>query len=228
MGSTPRFVLRWPDLTDAPNGPAQLQTLAGDTEAWLCRAFPCTSSTRPTGVADGFMVRESDTGNTMVWTGSAWAQVSAATGGGGGGTPAIGTVSATYAATSAQSIPSGSDVVVAFGVAQVAASEVTRSTSGAGHAFTLAQTRLWIITATLRFAQNGTGGRTFELRAGSAVLAKAGADAPVNTPYTASLSVARQLAAGTVITAVARHNASSSLALDPSSGDYVHIDIAGI
>ena len=103
-----------------------------------------------------------------------------------------------------------------------------RSTSGAGHAFTLAQTRLWIITATLRFAQNGTGGRTFELRAGSAVLAKAGADAPVNTPYTASLSVARQLAAGTVITAVARHNAGSSVALDPSSGDYVHIDIAGI
>lgn len=30
MGATTRFGLRFPELTDAPNGPAQMQTLAGD------------------------------------------------------------------------------------------------------------------------------------------------------------------------------------------------------
>lgn len=233
MGSTPRFTLHYPDLTDSPNGPAQLQQLAEDAEAWLCRAFPCTSSSRPSGISEGFLIRESDTGNVMVWTGSAWAQIAGAVtggggGGGGGGTTTIGTVSATYAATSAQSISAGSDVIVAFGVAQTTDSSVTRGTSGAGHSFTLNQTRLWTISATLRFAQNGTGGRTFELRAGTTVLAKEGADAPVNTPYTANLSCTRVLPSGTLITAVARHNSSSSLALEPNSGQYVHIDLAGV
>jgi hypothetical protein len=41
-------------------------------------------------------------------------------GGGGGGTSPISTVSATFAATAAQSISTGADVVVAFGVEQVA------------------------------------------------------------------------------------------------------------
>lgn len=229
MGSTSRFVLRWPELTDAPNGPAQLQALAGDTETWLCRAFPCTSTTRPSSVDAGFLVRESDTGNVMVWSGSAWAQVNGTGGGGGGGTSLISTASATYAATSAQSIPSGADTVVAFGVEQVADSTVTRSTSGAGHKFTLAQSRLWVVSFTGRFPTHAdTGGRTFEIRAGSTVLAKAGAQTPTDNAWTANLSVARRLAAGTVITVVARHSAGTSLALEPAGGDYLHIDLAGI
>lgn len=231
MGSTSRFTLHYPDLTDAPNGPAQLQQLAEDAETWLCRAFPCTSSTRPSGVADGFLVREADTGNVMVWTGAAWAQVSGAVssgGGGGGGGTTIGTVSATYSASTAQPIATGSDVVVAFGVAQVTDSSVTRATSGAGHTFTLGQTRLWTVSATLRFAQNAVGGRTFELRAGTTVLAKASGPQDTDAPYTANLSCTRKLTAGTVITAIARHNSTSSLALEPNSGQYVHIDLAGV
>jgi hypothetical protein len=230
MGSTTRFGLRWPELTDAPNGPAQLQTLAQDSDGWLCRAYRCTSSTRPTGVPDDFLIRESDTGNLYVWTGSAWSQIAGSvSSGGGGGEPAIGTVSATYAATSAQPIATGTDVVVAFGQATTTSSEVTRSTFGAGHQFTLGQTRLWIVSATLRFSQNASGGRTFELRTGSGtVLAKESGPQNQDAPYTANLTCARALPSGTKVHAIARHNAGTSLALEPSSGDYVHIDIAGI
>ncbi len=229
MGATSRFALRYPELTDAPNGPAQMSALASDVEGWLARAFRCTSSTRPSSPPNDMIIRETDTGNIMIWTGSAWAQVSAPVGGGTGGLPAIGTVSATYAATSAQPIASGLDTVVAFGVASVTNSEVTRSTFGAGHQFTLTTARLWIVTATVRFAQNASGGRTFEIRTGAgAVLAKESGPQNQDAPYTANLTVARALAANTTVHVIARHNAGTSLSLEPSGGDWVHIDIAGI
>lgn len=232
MGSTSRFGLGYPDLTDAPNGPAQIQELASDVDGWLCRAFRCTSSTRPSGVPNDFLIRESDTGNVYIWTGSAWSQVNGAAaggGGGGGGTTTISTVSATYAATSAQSIPAEQDVVVAFGVEQTADPLVTRSTSGAGHRFTLGQTRLWIVTATCRFAQNAVGGRTFEIATTSgAILAKSSGPVNADAPWSTSLSVARRFPAGTSIQVRARHNSTSSVLLEPGGGDYVHIDIAGV
>jgi hypothetical protein len=235
LGTTSRFGLHYPDLTDAPHGPAQLQQLADDADTWLCRAFRCTSTTRPAGVPDDFIIRESDTGNIMIWTGSTWAQingtVSSGGGGGGtgGGTSLISTISATYAATSAQTIPTSTDTVVAFGVEQVADSAVTRSTSGSGHRFTLAQNRLWTVSFTGRFPTNtDTGGRTFEIRAGSTVLAKAGTQTPTDNAWTANLSVTRKLAAGTAITVIARHSAGTSLPLEPSGGSYLHIDIAGV
>jgi hypothetical protein len=228
LGTTARFGLRYPELTDAPNGPEQIRALAEDTDTRLSRAFRCTSSTRPTGVPNDFIIRESDTGSVLIWTGSAWAQIAGAVGGGGGGTGATGTVSATYAATAAQSVPNSTDTTIAFGVQLVADNAVTRSTSGPGHKFTLTQTRLWVITATLRFSQNSVGGRTFELRAGSTVLAKASAAINADGPYTACLAIARKLTSGTEITAVGRHNAGISLALEPAGGDYVHIDLAGV
>lgn len=232
MGTTSRFGLRYPTLTDSPNGPAQVQQVADDVDGWLSRVFRCTSSTRPSGVPNDFLIRESDTGNVLIWTGSAWSQVNGGTttgGGGGGSTSLLSTVSATYAATAAQSIPSGADTVVAFGVEQSADPGVTRSTSGAGHKFTVAQTRLWVITATLRFAENATGGRRFDLVTGSgAVLSSA--SGPINSagPWTVTLSVARKLTAGTTVQVVARHNATAAVPLEPSGGSYCHIDIAGI
>jgi hypothetical protein len=230
LGSTSLFGLDYPDLTDAPNGPAQIQQLAEDTNGWLCRAFPCTSASRPTGVGTGFLIRESDTGSVLIWTGSAWAAVAGTVsgGGGGGGTSTISTVSATYAATAAQSIAPTTDVVVAFGVEQTADPLVTRSTNGAGHKFTLAQTRLWTVTATVRFAAATGGGRTFELRTGAgAVLAKFG-DPVVDGPYTRTLPATRRLAAGTTVHVIARHDAAAAISLEPQSGDFCHIDIAGV
>lgn len=229
MGSTSLFGLNYPDLTDAPNGPAQMQQLAEDVDGRLARAVQCTSSTRPT-VTDGrpLIIRESDTGSVLIWTGSAWAAVATVTGGGGGGTSTIATVSATYAATAAQSIAPTTDVVVAFGVEQAADPLVTRSTNGAGHKFTLAQTRLWTVTATVRFAAATGGGRTFELRTGAgAVLAKFG-DPVVDGPYTRTLPATRRLPAGTTVHVIARHDAAAAISLEPQSGDFCHIDIAGV
>lgn len=232
MGSTSRFTLTYPELTDAPNGPAQLQELANDVDGWLCRAYRCTSTTRPASPPDDFIIRESDTGNLLIWTGSGWAPITGTVttgGGGGGGTSLISTISSTFAATTTQTIPDSTDTVVAFGVEQQADPGVTRSTSGAGHKFTLSQTRLWIISATVRFAAHSdTGGRTVELRAGSTILAKEGEGDPAAPAWTRSLSVARKLPAGTAITVVVRHDAGTSLALEPASGSYVHIDIAGV
>jgi len=230
MGTTPRFILRYPELTDAPNGPIQFSTMATDTENWLSRVYRCTSSTRPTGVPDDFLIRESDTGNLYIWTGSAWAQISGAVSGGGseGGTGAIGTVSATYTANSAQPIPHNADTTVAFGVDGPTDSAVTKSTSGAGHKFTLNQTRLWTITATVRYTENGSGGRAVDIRTGSTLLAKGGSQSSSTNPYTVNLACARRLSAGTQISVVAWQNSGGSLALDPNSGNTVHIDIAGV
>lgn len=235
MGTT-RFGLHYPELTDAPNGPAQIQQLAGDTDGLLYRAFPCTDTTRPTLTTGdrGFLADVGDLGTLERWDGSAWKVIANTTstgsggGGTGGGTTTIGTVGATYAASAAQAISNSTDVVVAFGVAQATDSAVTRNTSGGGHSFTLNQTRLWTVSATLRFAQNATGGRTFELRAGSTILAKASGPQNQDAPYTANLSVTRKLTSGTVITAIARHNAGTGLALEPNGGNYVHIDLGGV
>lgn len=232
MGATTRFGLHSPELTDAPNGPSQMAQLASDVDGWLCRAYRCTSSTRPTGVPDEFLIRESDTGNVYIWNGSAWqliSQVVGSGGSGGGGTGAVGTVSTTYMATAAQPIPVGVDTVVAFGVDVATDAAVVKSTSGPGHKFTLQQSRLWTISATLRFVLNGVGSRTFELRAGSTVIAKTGMQASSANAYTTNLCVARKFNAGTDITAIARHDATgASLALETQGGNSVHIDLAGV
>jgi hypothetical protein len=236
LGSTPRFGLSYPELTDAPNGPEQIKALAEDVDARLSRLYRVPAGqSRPTDeVGTSFLIWDDAANAAFRWDGSAWQPFPAATaggggGGGGGGTSLLSTVSATFAATATQSIPPNTDTVVAFGVEQAADPAVTRSTSGAGHKFTLSQTRLWIVAATIRFAAHSdTGGRTVELRAGATVLAKQGEGDPAEPAWTRSLSVPRKLPAGTVITVVVRHDADTALSLEPASGSYVHIDIAGV
>lgn len=236
MGSTSRFGLPSPDQTDAPNGPEQIGALATAVDGKLARAFPCTSTTKPTGLttADrGFLVDVGDLARIERWDGSAWQVVGPTTvtggGGGGGGTTTLSTVSATYAGSAAQPVSTETDVVVAFPTVLVADGAVTRNTAGAGHSFTLTQTRLWLLSTTVRFAEHSdTGGRTVEIRAGTTILAKEGEGDPAAPAWTRSLSVARKLTAATVITVVVRHDAGTSLALEPNNGQYVHIDLAGV
>jgi hypothetical protein len=137
-------------------------------------------------------------------------------------------VSTTATATSAQPIPNNVDTVVAFGVDAVTSTEVVKSTSGAGHKFTLGQTRLWTITATVRFPENGVGGRAVDIRSGSTLLAKGGSQSSATNPYTVNLACTRRLAAGAQISVVAWQNSGGSLALDAGGGNTVHIDIAGV
>lgn len=165
MGTTSRFALRYPALTDAPNGPQALQFLAEDVDGWAARAFPCTSGTRPTGVGDGFLIRETDTGKWLGWTGAAWVELADTGGGGGGGSGSFPTpVEGQWRASSNQSLAHNTDTVLAFGTTETASSVVTRATQGSGHKFTLLEAGTYAVTATVRFASGATGSRFIELR----------------------------------------------------------------
>jgi hypothetical protein len=94
---------------------------------------------------------------------------------------------------------------------------------------TLTATGTYVVAGgTGRFADATGGGRTFEIRTGSgAVLAKEG-DPVIDGPYTKNLAVSRRLPAATSVQVIARHNSAAAVLLEPQSGDYVHIDIAGV
>jgi hypothetical protein len=134
-----------------------------------------------------------------------------------------------YEASAAQPISTGVDTVVAFGVQQVADPEVVRSNQGAGHQFTLQATRVWTVTVTARFAQNASGGRTFELRnSAGKVLAKESGPVDTDAPWTANLAVSRRMPINTAVHVIARHNAGTGISLEPNNGDTCHIDITGV
>lgn len=67
--------LRYPTLTDPPNGPVATQQLAEEVHGWLGYAYPCTSATRPTN-KPGLIIYESDTDLLYVGDGSAWSLLS--------------------------------------------------------------------------------------------------------------------------------------------------------
>lgn len=147
-------------------------------------------------------------------------------GGGGGGS----TASATFSAgTTAQSIPNAADTVVAFGTEVDGDPLVTRSTSDAGHKFTLGASRIWAISTTVRYANHGAGGeKAVSLRTtGGVTLAHAGG-AAAGIPATYPLSCTRYLASGTEIIVVCYQGTGGSRTLEPNAGAWVHIDFAAI
>ncbi len=154
MGSTTRFTLPWPELTDAPNGPVAFQNLATATEGWLARAIPCTSGTRPASPPTGMAILESDTGAYLLWNGTAWIAPPAAS-------SATTTAEARYGASSAQTIPSSTLTPVAFGTAEVTSANVTRTVTGSGHKFALALTGRWGVDLSVRFAANAAVGERY-------------------------------------------------------------------
>jgi len=220
MPTTTRAALRYPALTDPDNVPGDLATLAGDVDGQLYRALPCTSSTRPTGVPDGFLIRETDTGNVMVYNaaGTTWVQV----GGGGGGGSAYAAVEGWWRATSVQSIGT-SDTVVAFGVQEVASAIVTRATSGPGHKFILGESGMYYIQATVRFAA-GTGGRRFaEIRDAAQATRFGSSSESVSTgdPSTLSPQAMKRFTAGAEVVVIATQTGQGTLALEPEGSAIV-------
>ncbi|MHA6626875.1 hypothetical protein ACU61A_15680 [Pseudonocardia sichuanensis] len=233
MATTMRNGLRYPVLTDAPNGPQQIRNLAEDTEGWLHRAYPCLSTERPVGVGDGFMIRETDTAKLYIWNGTAapsgaWEQLARiADLGATPGAPGQPGAAATYSATTTQTVDDETDAAVAFGTAITTHELVTRAGHEDGHKFALGESGIWAITATVRWARASDGGRTFELRTVSGVvLAKQGAGTEENAPWTANLSVVRRLASGTEVYVWARQDSGSDLAIEHGGGSYCHIDLA--
>lgn len=173
MATTPRFGLHYQTLTDAPDGAALGALLAEDVDTWLCRDYPVADTAARVAlsgsVPTGFRVFVQDDGSTWRWSGAAWVDLTAITssgggGEGGGGSTTSGAVPGKWRASSNQSLSNGVDTVLAFGNTETSSSVVTRATSGSGHKFTLAQTRIYAITCTCRIVPGAVGSRFLELR----------------------------------------------------------------
>jgi hypothetical protein len=219
-------------MNDAPNVPQDIGFLATDVETWLCRAFPCTATTRPTGVADGFLIRETDTGNLMMYNagGSAWVQV-AGSAGGGGGTTGGGelAIPGRWRASGTQSLPNGVDTVVGFGTTDNSSSVVTRATSGPGHKFTLTEAGVFTITATVRIEAGAAGSRFLELRnsAQSAMFVAVG-DQGGPAAATRHFSITDKFSVNQELVVVATQSSGATLNTEPGSLGRVRLSIVKI
>lgn len=229
MGTTTRFGLRYPTLTEAPNVPLDMQELATDVDGWLARALPCLSTARPASPAQGLLIFETDTGLLMIWDGDSWNAIvtPAAGGGGGGGT----TAHAQFSAAAAQSVATG-NVACAFGTTDTASTAVTRATSGAGHQFTLNTSSIWAISATARYAStSATGERYAGIHlpgaSGGTPLAGSGSNPPTNNPTTLNVAVTRYFASGTAVIVNLFNGTGSTRVLEPGTGGgWVRINFA--
>lgn len=162
MPETPIYGLSYPDPADAPDGPLAFQTLAEDVEGWLSRAWPCTSSTRPSSPPEGLIIRESDTGAVYIASDSGqWIPIG--TGASGSGS----TSAARYSASTNQSVPHNVDVAILFGSADRTSPEVTRvsyrpdNSQPYGHGFTLNVSGIWTLSTTVRFATSDRDGERY-------------------------------------------------------------------
>lgn len=226
MTTTNRFGLRYPAGADAFDIPTDMGELATDVDGWLSRAFPCLSTARPTGIADGFIIRETDTGLWWGYNGTTWVSLGASGGDGGA------VLDHAQFSGSAQSIPHATNTPVAFGTTDTASAVVTRQTRGAGHQFVLGRTGLWSITATVRYATTAAVGERYAgIHTGSGggdPLAGDGKAVPSGNPVTCSPSLAaRWFTSGSIVFVNAYQGTGGSRNLEPhGSGGWVRINLA--
>jgi hypothetical protein len=227
MPTTPRFALRYPAQSDAPNVPVDMQELASDVEGQLARAFPCLSTARPASPPLGMLIFETDTSLILIWDGDSWNTVVAPAGGGGGGT----TAHAQFSAASAQSVPNAANATCAFGTTDTSSALVTRASRGAGHQFTLGASGIWVITGTTRYASAAvTGERYAGLHTGASEgspLAGQGQSPPSGNPVTNNFGVAKSFASGAVVFVNLYQSTGGARLLEPhASGGWVRINFA--
>lgn len=74
MPNTTYLGLPYPQLSNAPNVPQDMQNLAAGADSKLSGVILCTSSTRPTA-REGATIYETDTDRYAKYTGSAWEYV---------------------------------------------------------------------------------------------------------------------------------------------------------
>jgi hypothetical protein len=214
MPNTTRFTLPYPSPLDAPNGPLALQSLAEAAEGWLARAIPCTSDARPGTPPAGMLIRETDTGLWLGWTGTEWEPL---TGGAGESTT---TGEAQFAASAAQSISSGSLRTVAFGNEQVSSPLVVRAARSTGHEFALTVGGRWAVDATIRYAwvfQDGERYAGLYSGASSVPIVSTG-QAGGDAPDTLTFSCVRRFTAGTVLYVGTSQATGGGRILEPGPG----------
>lgn len=222
MGQTARDALPYPEATDEVDVPTDMAELAVAVENELHTAYPCLSTARPTGVGDGFIIRETDTGLWWGYNGTTWVGLSAGTGGGGS--------TASYrahAGTSAQGVGTGS-VATAFGTEADPDPLVTRVAYLAGHKFVLGAAGIWAINSTVRVASTSVAGE-FSLDlieiAGDRSLDIDGGRRE-GLPRSLSVHATEYLPAGTELFVKMFNGTGSTRTLEPDSGNWVHFSAA--
>lgn len=229
MGTTPRFGLRYQELADEPNGPVLGQNLAQDVEGWLARAYRCTSLTRPPTPTNDMIIRETDTGDVRVWTGSTWAIIGGASGGGGFGTGDA--LWARFTALSDQSIPTGVDTPAAFG-GDEGALGIVRETKGVGHRFKATVSGLYQIDVTIRYAATASPGERYaglHLDATGFPITGAGGNPQGSSPVTLSFGQAVDLIPTRYVYVNAYQGTGSARLFERGSGSgWVNIKFARI
>lgn len=206
--------LPFPGPTDPPNPPGDIQLLAEATRDRLFRGFPCTESTKPTGLGTGdrgFLIDNGTTGNIERWTGTTW-QVIGGAGGGGGSFTAV---EGQWTPSSAQSIAT-TDTVLAFGNQEIApGSLITRTASGAGHKFALNESGAYGLYVTCRFAAGVAGRRFIEIRNGAqtARYSSEGFTVGDGDTATVNLGVNKRFSAGAEVCVIATQTGQTNLLL---------------
>jgi hypothetical protein len=124
---------------------------------------------------------------------------------------------AQYDGASAQTIGTGSDTVIAFGTASVTSSYVSRSTSGAGHSFTVLASGIWAITVNVRWSTSGasaTGEKSIHLETGGLWIASSTIGAETDAAVSHHISYTSWLASGTTLQVEAFQNSGGDESLD--------------
>jgi hypothetical protein len=217
MATTSRFGLHYQALTDAPDGAALGALLAGDVDNWLARKYPVADAAARaalSGVPAGFMVLQQDDDSEWTWNGSAWQGITVGGGGGGGGGSST-FIEGQWRASANQTIPNSVDTVIGFGTTDTSSTAVTRSTSGSGHKFALADTATYAITAVVRFAAGTAGSRFIELRNAAQTTGYiSDGDQGGPAAATRSFSITKQFTAGTELVVIGAQSSGGSLSTD--------------
>lgn len=233
MGQTDLWDIRYPETTDENDVPTDMAEMAADIESGLGRAFECTAATRPTGVPSGFIIRETDTGDWLGYSGVGWVALSAS-GVGGGGSTGGGRHSAGGVAQSIPNTTSGPGTVLALGTAEtapLASTLLTRTVEGAGHKFELGGSGMWACGATVRAASSTAAGElsadiVADIDGGGydLVIAKDGSKRE-GLPRTLCPSRTLYLPSGTKVLVYIYNGTGTARTLEPNAGAWVHLDL---
>jgi hypothetical protein len=203
MGTTTNRSYTYPELTDEPNVPLYIKTLADQLDADVQT------------VADAVEAVGGDVG-----------------GGGGSGTVVGGTWRAA-SSQSIAATASGPGSPVALATPVASPTGVTSATSGTGHVFTLGSGGLWVGTFIGRWATTTVGGvRDFGIYCDQAggtsfteALSSPNPQTVTGQPKGGSYSFSRKLAAGTKIIVYAYNGTGSTRTLEHNGGQWVALDL---
>lgn len=122
---------------------------------------------------------------------------------------------AEYAESNEQTIANTQGTVVAYGTAVRTSSLVTRSTQGAGHKFTLNRSGVWMISTTIRWRWDGSGGERYMVIGGTTHLTSNGVILGTFTgPVCLNAAACGYLSANDYVQVEAWHNAGADRYLE--------------